>query len=93
MANSKEGDEIMKTKKAAGLTAAKYNKRHNKAYLQAESLSTLEMLIGGLLLLGNRKQKAFWPLLEATLRQYVDLRLTSQHGSDKPESTISHRPE
>jgi len=73
--------------------AATKNHLRNKAYLQVESLSTLEMLIGRLLLFGNKSQKVFWPLLDATLRQYVDLRLASQGVSDKPESTNSPRPE
>lgn len=83
----------MKTKKAVAGTTAGYDERHNRAYPSAKSMSTLKTILGGLLLFGNKKQKAFWPLLEGTLRQYVDLRVASQSVSDKPGATNSHRPD
>jgi len=81
--------EAMRTKKAAGLTAAKYNKRHHKPYPKAESLSTLEMLIGALLLFGNKDQKVFWPFFEAMLLQDISLKLASEKTSHKPGATNS----
>ena len=79
----------MKTKKAAVLPAARKNKQHCKSYPKAESLSSWKMLIGGLLLFGNKNQKVFWPFFDATLRQYEDLRLVSKDASDKPGATKS----
>ncbi len=80
----------MKTKKAVVGTAKK-NELRNKAYPKAESLSSWKMLIGGLLLFGNKSQKVFWPFFDATLRQYVDLRLASKNASDKPGLTNSRQ--
>jgi len=79
----------MSKKEAAGLTAARQDECHNELYPSVKSLSSLKILIGGLLLFGNRNQKVFWPFFEATLRQYVNLRVASQSGSDKPGATKS----
>jgi len=68
--------EAMKMKKAAAVTAATQKKRHSKGYPKADSLSSWKMLIGGLLLFGNKQQKVFWPFFDAMLRQYVDLRIS-----------------
>ena len=77
----------MKTKIAAAGTAAKQKERHGIAYRKPVPLSSLKILIGGLLLFGNKKQKVFWPFFDATLRQYLDLRLASQSALEQPEST------
>lgn len=78
-----EGIEAVKTRRkppekvrAARLDqqAATQNNLHSKAYLNAKSKSSLKILIGGLLLFGNKNQKAFWPVFDAILRQYIDLR-------------------
>jgi hypothetical protein len=63
------------------------NNQLTKAYPKTESLSSLKMLIGGLLLFGNKNQKVFWPFFDATLRQYVDLRLISQSGPELSGAT------
>ena len=75
-------------KKAAAGTAAGKMKLQDKAYLKADSLSSLKLIIGGLLLFGDKDQKVFWPFFDVTLRQYVDLRLVSQDGSGLPGATI-----
>ena len=76
----------MKTKKAAGLTAAVRKRRHSTAYFRPVSISNIKTIIGGLLLFGDKDRKSFWPFFEVTLRQYMDLRLASQSGSDTPGS-------
>ena len=77
----------MKMKKAAVLPAAGTNKLHTIAYRSAPPVSSLKILIGGLLLFGNKSQKVFWPFFDATLRQYLDLKLASQSALEQPEST------
>lgn len=59
-----------------------------KQYRKAMPLSTLKLGIGELLLFGNKKQKVFWPFFNAILRQYIDLRMVSQSGTEQPGSTI-----
>jgi hypothetical protein len=76
MANPETGTETMKKKKAAGLTAAQQNQLPLESYPKAGSESTLELLIGGLLLFGNAERRAFWPLFDVLLRQYIDLRIS-----------------
>jgi hypothetical protein len=88
MANPETGTETMKKKKAAGLTAASNNER-NKAYLSTKSLSTLKIIVGGLLLFGNAERRAFWPLFDVLLRQLEDLKLASQSRSNKTGQTKS----
>ena len=59
-------------------------------YLKAESLSSWKMLVGGILLYGDKKKDVFWPFFEAMLRQYIDLRISQsafQGRSDCAEST------
>lgn len=65
----------------------------DKLYPQSESVSSLKILIGGLLLFGDRSQTVFWQFFEVMLRQYVDLRLTSQSESEPSGATILHQPE
>lgn len=78
----------MKTKKAAVLPAAGNIKQQIEPYQNGNSLSSLKLIIGGLLLFGNRQHKGFWPFLDVTLRQYIDLRLISQDGSGRSGATI-----
>lgn len=79
----------MKREKAVAGTTAKYDERLNKEYLSVKSLSTLKIIIGGLLLFGNKERRAFWPLFDVLLRQLVDLRLAPKHGSQEPGATKS----
>lgn len=65
--------------------AALTNTLHNESYRTAPAMSRLKVLIGGLLLFGNKNQKAFWPLFDATLRQYVDLRSAYLSELQQPE--------
>jgi len=74
-------------KKTAAGTAAGKMKLQSKAYLKADSLSSWKVLVGELLLLGNKDKKAFWPFFDVTLRQYIDLRLVSQDGSGRSGAT------
>ena len=76
----------MKTKKAAVAAAAKHYESQNRPYLKSDSASSLRLLIGELLLFGNRRRKVFWPFFDAILRQYIDLRLAAQRASDTPGS-------
>lgn len=64
----------MKTKKAAMLPAAGKIKLHDEAYQKAESLSSLKLQIGELLLFGNKQRKEFWSLFEILLIQYIELK-------------------
>jgi hypothetical protein len=75
--------------RAAAPTTAPTIEPQNRVYLTTTSRSSLKTLIGGLLLFGDRKPKAFWPLFDVLLRQLVDLRLASQSRSDKPGATKS----
>jgi hypothetical protein len=78
----------MKTKKAAaGARTAAGNKLHRIAYPKIESLTSWKMLVGGLLLFGDKKKKVFWPFFDAMLRHYEDLRLVSQSGPEQPGAT------
>jgi len=74
-----------KKERAVVGAAAQTNKYQNESYQRAESLSNIKLLVGGLLLFGNKNQKAFWPFFEAILWQYVDLRLASQSVSEPLE--------
>ena len=60
----------MKTKKAAGLTAAQQNALRLEAYPQAGSESTLKLFIGVVLLFGNGQRREFWEFFEALLVQF-----------------------
>jgi len=95
MANSKEGDQTMKTKEAAVLPAAGTNKLHAIAYRTPALPSSLKLAIGELLLFGDKQQRAFWPLFEAMLVQfYQGVSQSGHEGRDMAlESTISRRPE
>jgi hypothetical protein len=73
--------------RAAAPTTALTTKHRNGSYQSAEPLSSLKVLVGGLLLFGNKKQKVFWPFFDATLRLYVDLKLACQSEPEKAEST------
>jgi hypothetical protein len=68
---------IMKTptKKAAAVTAAGKKKLQNETYPKPAQLSSLKMLIGELLIFGNKERKETWWLFETKLRQYVDLKI------------------
>ncbi len=72
-------------KKAAGLTAAKKNTQHRRAYQKATPLSrnNLKLQIGELLLFGNEQRREFWWLFEVLLVRYV------QDVSGKPRLTNS----
>jgi hypothetical protein len=99
MANSKKGVEAMSIRTEPAVCSGgspKQTASNNqllKAYPKAESVSSLKILVGGLLLFGNKNQKVFWPLFDALLRQYVGLRLISQGGSEQPESTNGEQPD
>jgi len=74
----------MTTKQAVALTTAEQKELHKEAYLKPVRLSSLKLLIGGLLLFGNKEQMVFWPFFEATLRQYIDLTTATQSGLEQP---------
>jgi len=78
----------MKTKKATVLPAAGNIKQQTEPYQNGNSLSSLKLIIGGLLLFGNKDKKVFWPFFNAMLRQYIDLRLASNNGSGRSGATI-----
>ena len=65
----------------------------DELYPQTKSLSSLKIIIGGLLLFGDNSKKVFWPFFDAMLRQYVNLRLASQSESEPSGATILHQPE
>ena len=73
--------------KAAVLPAAGKSKLLIEPYQKRKRLSSLKLIVGGLLLFGNKKQNAFWPFFDAMLRQYLDLKLASENTSDKPGAT------
>ena len=54
---------------AAG-TAAIQKERLNEEYPKSKPLSNQKILLGELLLFGNKSRKAFWDLFEILLRQY-----------------------
>jgi len=70
-------------------------KQHCQAYPKDESVSRLNLVIGELLLFGNKQQSEFWPLFEALLVQsYASIPQIPRQSVDKAlEWTISHRPE
>ena len=74
-------------KKAAGGTAAGDSEQQRQPYQKAESLSSWKMLVGELLLLGDKEKEVFWPFFDVTLRQYIDLRHISQDGSGRSGAT------
>jgi hypothetical protein len=55
------------------------------------STGTIREVLGVILLFGNKSQKAFWPLFDATLRQYVDLRLACQSAPGQEPANASQR--
>ena len=83
MANSEKGNQAMRTRKkppekkraAASMTAPTI-KLHQIAYRQTKSLSKTKIIIGGLLLFGDKNEQAFWPFFSAILRQYIDLKMS-----------------
>ena len=81
---------IPKRKRAArlGQQAASKTELHKRTYPKDTPLSILKLGIGELLLFGNTSQKVFWPFFNAILRQYIDLRLVSQDGSEQPGAAI-----
>jgi len=95
-----EGIEAMKTRTktpekegAAARTTALTTEHRNGSYRSAPALSSLKMLIGGLLLFGNKSQKAFWPFFDTTLRQYLDLKLACQSEREPLQSTNGGQPD
>ena len=57
------------------------------SYQRLSSLSSLKVIIGGLLLFEDKNEKEFWPSFDAMVREYVDLRLAPQSVREKPGTT------
>lgn len=75
----------MKTKKAvAGRRSARYDERHNKAYPQAGSESSLKLFVGEVLLFGDKQRQDFWIFFEALLIQFYQ---ESPHNPPKARLT------
>ena len=49
-------------------------KRRYESYPQAGSESSLKLLVGEVLLFGNKQRKEFWPFFEALLAQFYQIR-------------------
>ena len=62
-------------KNAAGLTAAGEKKLHNGTYSKPARLSNLKILIGEILLFGNKQRKEFWWLFDSKVRQFYELKM------------------
>ena len=76
----------MKTKKAVVGTAKK-NELHHKVYTKPIMLSSLKILIGEILLFGNKQRKEVWVLFEVLLTQYVQS--LTEHPSELLKSKNS----
>ena len=75
--------------------AAGKNHLQRKTYQKAMPVSRLKLVLGELLLFGNKKRSEFWPLFEALLVQsYQGSSQSPVKGRDTaPGLTISHRPD
>ena len=79
VASTKEGNAIMKIKKAAALPAAIKRTTHERAYLKAGLLSSLKLQVGESLLYlqmsPEKNKQVYWQQFETMLSQYLDLKI------------------
>lgn len=75
-----------KERAAAPTTAPKCD-LPNKPYQRTSQESSMKLIVGGLLLFGDKNKTVFWPFFDVTLRLYIDLRLVSQDGTERSGAT------